>query len=101
MPAGLIGQEHGVSARRDGRGDLDEMQVHRLGVAGGQDQSDALALLGADSAEDVGRGGALIAGCAGAGTALRPAARDLVLLADARFVLEPNLYDLDVDRLFA
>jgi hypothetical protein len=77
------------------------MQVHRLGVAGGQDQSDALALLGADSAEDVGRGGALIAGRAGAGTALRPAARDLVLLADARFVLEPNLYDFDVDRLFA
>ena len=32
-------------------------------------------------------------------TALRPAASDLVLLADASFVLEPNLYCLDVDRL--
>jgi hypothetical protein len=31
----------------------------------------------------------------------RPAARDLVLLADARFVLEPNLYGFDVDRPFA
>jgi hypothetical protein len=37
VPAGLIGQEHGVSAGRDGRGDCDEMQVHCLGVAGGQD----------------------------------------------------------------
>jgi hypothetical protein len=43
----------------------------------------------------------LIAGSAGAGAALGPAARDLVLLADARFVLEPNLYGFDVDRLFA
>jgi hypothetical protein len=90
-----------VSARRDGRGDFDEMQVHRLGIAGGQDQAGAFALLGADGTEDVGRGGALIARCAGAGTALRPPARDLVLLADARLVLEPNLYDLDIDRLLA
>ena len=43
----------------------------------------------------------MIAGRAGAGAALGPAARDLVLLADARFVLEPNLYGVDVDRLFA
>ena len=101
VPSGLIDQEHGVGAWRDGLGDLDEMQVHRLGVAGGQDQAGALALLRTDGTEDVSRGGALIAGRAGAGTALRPPARDLVLLADARFVLKPNLYDLDVDRLFA
>jgi hypothetical protein len=101
MPAGLIGEEHGVSARRHGRGDLDEMQIHRLCVAGGQDQAGALALLRTDGTEDVGRGCALIAGRARAGAALRPPARDLVLLADAGFVLEPNLYDLDVDRLFA
>jgi hypothetical protein len=36
-----------------------------------------------------------------AGAALGPAACDLVLLADARLVLEPNLYGFDVDRLFA
>ena len=41
----------------------------------------------------------MIAGGARAGAALRPAASDLVLLADASFVLEPNLYCLDVDRL--
>jgi hypothetical protein len=101
VPAGLIGQEHGVSAGRDGRGDCDEMQVHRLGVAGGQDQAGALALLGADGTEDVGRGGALIARSAGAGPALGPPTRDLVLLADARLVLEPNLYGPDIDGLLA
>ena len=97
VPAGLIDQEHGVSARRDGRGDRGEMQVHRLGIAGGQDQGRALALLRADGTEDVGRGGALIARSAGAGAALGPSARDLVLLADARLVLKPNLYGPDID----
>ena len=101
VPACLIEQEHGVGARRDHLGDLGEMQVHRLHIAGGQDQGGALALLRADGTEDVGRGGALIAGSARAGAALGPSARDLVLLADARFVLEPNLYCLDIDGLFA
>ena len=90
-----------MSAGRDGRGDCDEMKVHRLGVAGGQDQAGALALLGADGTEDVGRGGALIARSAGAGPAFGPPARDLVLLADARLVLEPNLYGPDIDGLLA
>jgi hypothetical protein len=101
MPTGLIDQEHGVGARREGLGDLGEVQVHRLGIAGGQDQGHALALLWADRAEDIGRGGALIAGSARTGAALGPPACDLVLLTDARLVLEPNLYRFDVDRLFA
>ena len=100
VPACLIDQEHGVGARRDGLGDLREMQVHRLGIAGWHNQGRALALLGADGAEDVGGSGALIAGCARTGAALGPAARDLVLLADARFVLEPDFYGFDVDRPF-
>ena len=90
-----------MGARRDILGDLREVQVHRLGVAGWQDQGRALAQFGADRSEDVGGGGALIAGRARAGAALGPPAGDLVLLADARFILEPNLYRLDVDRLFA
>jgi hypothetical protein len=101
VPACLIDQEHGVAARTDSLGDLGEMQVHRLGIAGGQDQGCAFAFLRADGTEDVGRGGALIAGSARAGTALGPPAGDLVLLADARFVLEPNLYGRDIDGLFA
>ena len=100
VPAGLIDQEHGVCAGRDGLGDLGEMQVHRLGVAGRQDQGRALAVFRADRAEDVGGGGALITGRAGAGAALGPAAGDLVLLTDTSLICEPDLYLVDVDRLF-
>jgi hypothetical protein len=101
MPASLIDQEDGVGTRRDNLSDLREVQVHRLGVAGRQDQGRALALLWADGAEDVGRGGPLITGSAGAGAALGPAAGDLVLLAYASLVLEPDFYLVDVDRLLA
>ena len=90
-----------MGARRDSLGDLGEMQVHCLGIASGQDQGRALAVFRADGAEDVGRSGALIARSAGPGAALGPTSRDLVLLADARLVLEPNLYGFDVDRLCA
>jgi hypothetical protein len=43
-----------VSPRRHLGRDLGEVQVHRLGVAGWQDQGRALALFRADGAEDVG-----------------------------------------------
>ena len=101
VPASLIDQEDGVGTWRDGLGNLREMQVHCLGVAGRQDQGRPLALLRADRAEDIGGGGALVPGRAGAGTALGPAAGDLVLLADTSLVLEPNFYLADVDRFFA
>jgi hypothetical protein len=101
VPACLVNQEHGVRAGCHRLRDLGEMQVHRLGIAGGQDQGRALALLRADGTEDVGRSGALITGSARAGAALGPAPRDFVLLADPRLILEPNLYCLDSDRLVA
>ena len=75
------------------------MQVHRLGVAGRQDQGCALALLWADRAKDVGGSGALVAGRAWTGAALRPAAGDLVLLADTSLICEPDFYRVDADRL--
>ena len=84
----------------DHLGDFREMEVHCFGVAGRQDQGRALALFGANGTEDVGRSGALIAGSTRAGAAFGPPARDLVLLADTRLVLEPNLYGLDIDRFF-
>src|SRR3974390_1490961 len=85
------------------------MQIHRLGVAGRQDQGRTLALLWADGAEDVGGGGALIAGRAWTGAAFGPPAGasfgppggDLVLLANTSFVLEPDFYLVDIDRLRA
>src|SRR5262249_1404745 len=82
VPAGLIDQEDGVGSGRDGCGDLGEVQVHRLGVAGRHDQGCTLALLRADCTEDVGGSGPLVPRCAWTGAALGPAAGDLVLLAD-------------------
>ena len=101
MPSGLIDEEDGVGSWRDRLGDFGQMQVHRFGVAGGQDQSRALSLLRADGSEDVGRGGALIPRSARASAAFGPPAGDLVLLADTSLVLEPNFYLADVDRFFA
>ena len=96
----LIDQEDGVGTRSNGFGDLEEMQVHRFCVAGGHDKSRALALLWADSSEDIGRSSALVAWSGRSGATLGPSARDLILLADSRLILEPNLYGLDIDRLF-
>ena len=85
----------------DRLGDFREVQVHRFGIAEGQDQSRALALFRADGTEDIGRCGSLIPRRARASAALRPPAGDLVLLADTSLVLEPNFYLADVDRFFA
>ena len=62
MPAGLIKEQRGMRAGRDLHGDFGEVQIHRLGVAMGQDESCALAVLRTDGAENIGRGGALIGG---------------------------------------
>jgi hypothetical protein len=101
MPSGLIDEEDGVGSWCDGLGDFHEVQVHRFGIAEGQDQSRALALFRADGTEDVARCGSLIPRSARASAALGPPACDLVLLADTSLVLEPNFYLADVDRLFA
>jgi hypothetical protein len=101
MPAGLVDQEDGVGAGRDDLGDLGEVQVHRFGIAGWQDQGRALALLWADGTEDVGGGGALITRSAGTGAPLGPPAGDLVLLADPSLVCEPDFYLVAFDRLLA
>ncbi len=92
MPAGLIEDDDGVGARFDGPRDLLQVEGRALGVAAGQDQARALALLGADGAKDIGRAGALIVRCAWPGAALGPSSGDLVLLPDAGLVLEPELY---------
>ena len=61
MPSGPVEHEEGVASRRDVFGDFLQMQLHRLGVALGQDEADRLAFLGANRAENVGRGGELVA----------------------------------------
>ena len=101
MPAGLIDEQRGVRARRDLGGDFGQVQVHRFGVAPGHDEGRALAVLGADCAEDVSGGGSLIFRSARTRAALGPTAGDLVLLADARLVGEPDLYGVGIDALLA
>jgi len=77
------------------------MQVHRRDVAAGQDKGRALAVLGADGAEDIGRGGALIVWRRGSRTAPGPAPGDLVLLPDPGLVGKPDFYRGRIDRLVA
>jgi hypothetical protein len=100
-PSGLIEKKDGVCARGGLRGDLGEMQVHRLGDTTRQDERGAFVLLRTDRAEDIGRGGSLIAGGAWARAALGPTTGDLVLLADPRLVGEPDLYRAGIDSFFA
>lgn len=92
MPSGLIHEQHSVGIWGDGLRDFGKVQVHRLGVAKGQNKPGACALARADRAEDIGRGGALVMRRAGARTPLCPTPRDLVLLANPSLVLEPDLY---------
>lgn len=92
VPSGLIHQHDRVSAGRDGSRYLGQVQGHGLGVAKGQNQPSALAMFRADRAEDIGRFCPLILRCRRPAPAPRPAPRDLVLLAEAGFVLKPDLY---------
>jgi len=69
------------------------MGIHCLGIAPGQDDADAFAFLRTDRAEDIDPLGTLVVRRAGPCAAPGPAACDLVLLADAGFVLEPE-FDL-------
>ena len=101
MPASLVDQKDGMGSRRNGFGDLRKMQVHRLAVAGRQDQGRALALLGADRAEDIGGSSPLVAWRAGAGATLGSATRDFVLLSDAGLVGESDSYRVAADALLA
>ena len=94
-------QKRRVCARRDLRGDLGQVKVHRLGVASRHDERSSLTVLGTDRAEDIGRGGSLVFGRARARAALGPTPGDLVLLADARLVREPYLYGAGIDALLA
>jgi hypothetical protein len=81
-----------MGVRRDFTRYFDQMQGHRLSIAARHDERGALAFARTDRAENVGRGGTLVLRRAGPRTPLGPAARELVLLADAGFVLKPNFY---------
>jgi len=99
VPSGLIDQQRRMAAGCDLGGDRGEVKVPRLGVAPGQDEAGRFALCRADGAEDVGRGSALVMRRRGPGAAPGPAPGDLVLLAEAGLVAEPDLYVACIDAL--
>lgn len=92
MPACLIHHNDSMGAGRDCDRYLGKVQGHGFGIAEGQDQPGAFSLFGADCAKDVGRFGALILRGRRSRAPSGPAPRDLVFLADARLVLEPDFY---------
>ena len=100
VPASLIDQQRGDSARRNFGSDLGEMQIHRFDITARQHEARALTLLRTNRAEDVRRRRALILRRGRSCAAFGPSARDLVLLADARFIGEPDFYRGYIDALF-
>ena len=91
VPASLIDDEDGVSARRHFGADQFQVLCHRMGVGPWHDEPGALPLGGADGSEDVGPFGPLVVRRARTGSALGPSSCEFVLLTDPGFVLEPNL----------
>ena len=79
--------------------DFLEMQSHGLAVAGGQDKPSAFPFGVADGAENIGRRRPLVVRRRRTRPTLGPAARDLVLLADARLIGEPDLYAGRIEAL--
>ena len=94
QPAGLVEQQDGMGTGFDRLGDFRQMQRHRGDVAAWQDQPCRGAAGRTDGTEEIGRTGPLIVWRRRPGAAPRPAPGDLVLLADAGLVLEPDLYRL-------
>jgi len=101
MPGGLIDKHGCVPPGRDLCRDFCQVEGHCLGVAGGQDEAAAFALTRANGAENIGGRRALVLRSRWPGASLRPAACDLVLLPDAGFIAEPDLYVTDTDTVFA
>lgn len=90
MPTRLVHDEDSAGIVSDVARDLDQVLVHGMGVAPRHDESRSLALFGADGTEDIGRTGSLVVRRGRPCSPLGPAARDLVLLANPSFILEPD-----------
>jgi hypothetical protein len=73
------------------RTDLGQVQVHCRDVDAWQHEGRADAACGTDRTEWIGGGVALIVRCARAAAALGPDIGQAALLADARFILPPEL----------
>lgn len=96
MIACAIDNERSMRSRRDMAADFGEMHGHGFGVGGRQDERRRGAALRTDGAKDVGPLVALVVRRARPRSAPGPNARQRALLADTRFILEP-----DFERLAA
>jgi len=92
VPTGLVDDDDGMCSWNNGEGDFLEMERHGFSVAPGQHQCRANSSRWTDGAKDIGRTSALILGCRGTCSSLRPAPDNLVFLADAGFILPPDFY---------
>src|SRR5512139_4338945 len=90
MPSGAVEQQHRMRALRDMAGYFLDMQLHHLGIHPRERQRRPFALGRADRAEEIGVFVALIGGLTRTRSTSRPLPNEAVLLADARFVLEPD-----------
>jgi hypothetical protein len=91
VPARAVQRDDGVRAGDDVRADFCQVKVHRLGVDRRQHESGADATRGADGAKQIGPVVSLVARCAGTATLVGPDVGQAALLADAGFVLPPEL----------
>ena len=91
MPARAVENERGVRARRDGFRDDFEMFIHGFGIGVGHHDPSAHGALRADGAEQIGPFIARIAQCAGPCSYSRPNPGQRPFLANAGFILEPDL----------
>ena len=94
MPGRPVHENGGVGLFGNRATDLFEMKVHGFGIGERQHQGRAGIAGRADGAEQVGGFVTLICGLAWPGALSGPDAGAAILLADARFVLKPNLYCL-------
>src|SRR5689334_23373326 len=94
MPARLVHDEDGVGVIGNMAGYLDQMLVHCMRIAPWHDERGGLAKFRADRTEDIGGACPLIMGGRGPCPSFGPPPGDLVLLADAGLVLEPDFYSL-------
>jgi hypothetical protein len=101
MPSGLVDQDNGMCAGRDGSGNLSEVKVHRVGITFRQHQPGALAVLGAGRTENISRCRALVASSDRPRSAQGPTTGDFILLTDSGFVREPYFYLAPIDALRA
>ena len=92
VPSGLIEDQYSVCAGGDFGGDLIEMKLHGLCVAGRQHEGGARSEFRADRTEHIGRLRALVVDGVGTRALSGPAVGELVLLTHPHLVLEPHFY---------